>query len=121
MKAFLIFAGICLGSMLLINAKLDHSGTTGGSSSGLGFLVLLVGAILLYFVPAIISGARRCEAHNGILVVNLFLGWTFIGWVVALAWAASGKQRITARQLTEEEKRLGVILLSGAEVTDNRA
>ena len=57
---------------------------------GLALVVLL---LLVYFVPTLVSGARGCKAHGGIVVVNLFLGWTFIGWVVALAWAASGEQR----------------------------
>jgi hypothetical protein len=26
-----------------------------------------------------------------VAVINLFLGWTFIGWVVALAMAVAGK------------------------------
>jgi hypothetical protein len=24
------------------------------------------------------------------VVLNLFLGWTFVGWVVSLAWAFTG-------------------------------
>lgn len=52
--------------------------------------IVVLAAIAVYFIPAIVSKARKCKAHNGILVINLFLGWTFIGWVVALAWAASG-------------------------------
>jgi Superinfection immunity protein len=32
---------------------------------------------------------REHETVGGIFVVNLFLGWTFIGWVVALSWAMS--------------------------------
>jgi len=50
---------------------------------------ILIGSILLYFLPVIIAAVRN--HHNGwsILVVNLFLGWTIVGWVVALAWAVS--------------------------------
>lgn len=50
-------------------------------------LSLGLGALVLYFVPSIVAGSR--EHHNGsaILVLNIFLGWTFIGWVVALVWA----------------------------------
>lgn len=28
-----------------------------------------------------------------VIVINLFLGWTFIGWVVALAMAVSGEEK----------------------------
>jgi hypothetical protein len=46
--------------------------------------------LTIYFLPSGVAAHRKCKAANGIVVVNLFLGWTFVGWVVALAWAASG-------------------------------
>lgn len=42
----------------------------------------------LYLLPLIIAIGRNSKRTGGVLVVNLFLGWTLIGWVVALAWAA---------------------------------
>jgi len=48
-------------------------------------------AMIAYIMPLAVAAHRNCEATAGIAVVNIFLGWTFIGWVVALAWAASGK------------------------------
>jgi hypothetical protein len=47
-----------------------------------GILVLTI-----YFFPAIVG--RKKKNAPAILVLNLFLGWTFIGWVVALVWAVS--------------------------------
>jgi hypothetical protein len=41
-----------------------------------------------YFLPAIIAFARSKRDATAILLLNLFLGWTVIGWVVALVWAA---------------------------------
>jgi hypothetical protein len=38
-----------------------------------------------YFAPSWV--ARKKSTFSSIFVVNLFLGWTFVGWVVALAWA----------------------------------
>jgi len=56
--------------------------------------IVLVGLIaVLYFLPLWVAASRRCKAGAGIGVVNIFLGWTFIGWVVALAWAACGEQK----------------------------
>lgn len=48
-------------------------------------LILFLGGIALYFLPSII-GASKANA-GAIFALNLFLGWTFIGWVVALVWA----------------------------------
>jgi Superinfection immunity protein len=41
----------------------------------------------LYFLPAIIAAARHTHNSTGILLLNLFLGWTMIGWFVALLMA----------------------------------
>ena len=41
---------------------------------------------LLYFLPTIIA-SNRGHHVAGILLLNLFLGWTGIGWIVMLLWA----------------------------------
>jgi hypothetical protein len=43
----------------------------------------------LYFFPAIVAACRHHWNQNAIFMLNLFLGWTFIGWVVALVWACT--------------------------------
>jgi hypothetical protein len=43
--------------------------------------------IAMYFLPTLIASARNLHSRIGILMVNLFLGWTFVGWVAALIWA----------------------------------
>ena len=42
---------------------------------------------VLYFLPAIVAFARSKRDAASILVLNLLLGWTAIGWVIALVWA----------------------------------
>jgi hypothetical protein len=46
----------------------------------------LVG-LALYFLPTIIVLARRKKNVLGPILVNVLLGWTVIGWIVALIWA----------------------------------
>jgi len=41
----------------------------------------------LYFVPTIIAIARSMKNKGSTIVINIFLGWTIIGWIVALAMA----------------------------------
>lgn len=48
---------------------------------------LLVIAALLYFVPAVVARIREHQNAGAIVLLNLFLGWTLLGWVVALVWA----------------------------------
>jgi len=47
---------------------------------------------LLYFLPSIIGHHKR--SFIGIFLVNLFLGWTVIGWFVALIWACAADPSI---------------------------
>jgi hypothetical protein len=43
--------------------------------------------MFLYCLPAFVAVWRDHRNLNSIVVVNIFLGWTFVGWVIALAWA----------------------------------
>jgi hypothetical protein len=49
-----------------------------------GLVFLLLGGVL-YFLPTLI-GHKKANA-GAIFVLNLLLGWTVIGWIVALVWA----------------------------------
>lgn len=52
----------------------------------------LVFATLLYFLPTVIAIVFRHESDaSGIFLVNFFLGWTIVGWWVALIWALASK------------------------------
>ena len=50
-------------------------------------IVLLILAVVIYFLPTIIAGNRNHNNTPAIVVLNVFLGWTFLGWVIALIWA----------------------------------
>ena len=49
----------------------------------------------LYFIPTLNAYSRRHPNAGPIMIINLFLGWTIVGWVVALAWSDS--TRISSR------------------------
>lgn len=49
-------------------------------------ITLLVLAVLLYFAPTI-TAHRRCHPQReAIFATDFLLGWTFLGWCVALIW-----------------------------------
>jgi len=50
-------------------------------------MIIIVGAVFFYFLPAIVAGGRGAKNACGILLLNLFLGWMGLGWVIALIWA----------------------------------
>ena len=58
----------------------------------IGDMVLLLVLYVVYFVPTIVALARNCAKKAGIIVLNVFLGWTLIGWVLALVWAVSDSE-----------------------------
>lgn len=58
-------------------------------SEGAMFFWLFV-IVMVYFIPSMAAGKKK--RGTAVFVLNLFLGWTFIGWVVALVWALSPEQ-----------------------------
>ena len=52
------------------------------------FFPLFGFSTLMYFLPSIIALAKSKRDLLAIFLLNLFLGWSVIGWIVALVWAA---------------------------------
>jgi hypothetical protein len=52
---------------------------------------------VMYFLPSIIALARGKRDILAIFLLNLFLGWSVIGWVVALIWAAKHDVPVVVR------------------------
>ncbi|MBL4802640.1 MAG: superinfection immunity protein [Emcibacter sp.] len=51
-------------------------------------LVAMVG-FTIYFIPTIVAAIRNHPNVVAISLLNIFLGWTFLGWVGALIWSAT--------------------------------
>ncbi|WP_337964773.1 superinfection immunity protein [uncultured Flavobacterium sp.] len=52
-------------------------------------LIIVIPFLALYFLPALIALGRKKTNRTAIILLNLFLGWTFIGWIVSLVWACT--------------------------------
>lgn len=50
-----------------------------------------VAAILVYMAPSVVALRRGVTNRWSVVVVNLLLGWTVVGWAVALAMAVRDK------------------------------
>jgi hypothetical protein len=59
-----------------------------GAGAG-GAILLVVLAIGIYLIPTWVALIRHHTQKGAIFAINLFLGWTLLGWVGALAWACS--------------------------------
>lgn len=53
----------------------------------MGIFALVLLSSIVYLFP--LGGAleRRHPKTAGIAILNVLLGWTFVGWVIALIWA----------------------------------
>jgi Superinfection immunity protein len=60
------------------------------------FLIFVLPFLALHFLPTLIAGARHARNFVWILVVNVLLSWTVIGWVVALIWSLCDTPRYAA-------------------------
>lgn len=47
----------------------------------------------IYLAPFFIALARKHTSQTGIFALNLLLGWTGIGWLVAFVWACSSSRQ----------------------------
>jgi hypothetical protein len=62
--------------------------TNAPALAGLGGLILVTVLVFAYFFPTIVAAVRKVPNVGSVVVINLLLGWTLIGWAVALAMAA---------------------------------
>lgn len=44
-------------------------------------------ALFIYFIPALNGYMSKKKNASAILALNLFLGWTVLGWIIALVWS----------------------------------
>ena len=45
---------------------------------------------ICYLLPTLIGFVRRHNSYIAIGILNLLLGWTIIGWIIALIWSFTG-------------------------------
>ncbi len=58
------------------------------------FMVLFGGMVLLInFIPAIVAANRKHQQLAPLFIINLFFGWTVLGWVLCFAWAFAAKPK----------------------------
>jgi hypothetical protein len=72
---------------LFIKAIALITGVIAPMTHGVWIVLVIAVGLCLYFVPSMV-GFRKTDAV-AIFVFNFFLGWTFVGWVLALVWACT--------------------------------
>lgn len=83
-----ILFGICFSSWLaIIYGSYMKNSLVLSIAMLIGCITLLVASLLLYFIPTIVAVKRKHLQKIPIILINILLGWSLIGWIVALIWA----------------------------------
>lgn len=53
----------------------------------ISIVIISIIFLAIYIIPTIVANIRKHSQKTQILILNIFLGWSFIGWVIALIWA----------------------------------
>jgi Superinfection immunity protein len=70
----------------MVHAFLAQSSENTAAGAGAGIILMLI-AFGFYFLPTFIAAGRHHHNTGAIFIIDLLLGWTLLGWAVALAWA----------------------------------
>ncbi len=64
----------------------------------IGLILLIIPALAVYFVPTIVAIVRHARNVMGIVLLNIFGGWTFVGWIIALVWSLCDERQASSRR-----------------------
>jgi hypothetical protein len=71
----------------------EKTETTDSSASVVVTLFCLAIFLFFYFIPTIIALVREHHQSLAIFILNFMLGWSGLGWVLALIWACTAVNR----------------------------
>ena len=64
---------------------------------GPGNLIGLIVIAALFLIPTIVAFIRHQPNKWAILAMNILLGWTVVGWIVALIWSLTAPKQNTGQ------------------------
>jgi hypothetical protein len=96
-----IIAVAAVAAVAVVAALAIITGNGNRIGSAIGSVVFMLVLVAAYFIPTIVAAQRGIPNAGPVAIINLFLGWTFIGWVVALAMAVAGERPSTQRRVPD--------------------
>lgn len=64
--------------------------TTADTSNPVVTIIFLIVGGFVYVLPILVARSRKTVNKGAVAVVAVLLGWTCLGWIIALAMAAGG-------------------------------
>ena len=86
----LFLAAVVVATFAVIVIAMGLAHNTDAILAPARMLMFLVG-VAIYASPSALAVHRACKATAWIISLNILLGWTVLGWLIALGWAAWGK------------------------------
>ena len=59
-------------------------------------LIIILILLVVYFLPTIVALNRSHKSTGAIFFLNLLLGCTLLGWVVAFVWSFTNPTQVVA-------------------------
>lgn len=90
MKTVVFLCALVLAAAATVAVNHLLSVLLAGYTPDLRWVVLAIVVVPpLYFLPAVLAASKRHAHAAALFFVDLALGWTGIGWLACLVWAAS--------------------------------
>jgi Superinfection immunity protein len=67
--------------------------------------VVMLAVMAIYFLPALIADERKRPDTLMLALFNFALGWTLVGWAMALYWALQPVKQVDGAQLAITTRR----------------
>jgi hypothetical protein len=60
--------------------------------------IMALTGLAMYFLPTIVAMARKHRQLPAIALLNIFLGWTVLFWILSLVWALTSPAQVVVIQ-----------------------
>ena len=67
--------------------------------------LVLVIFLFVYLIPSIVAYYRGHRNIFPILILNIFIGWTYLGWVVSLAMSATDNIDLSIKEKRQPKRK----------------
>lgn len=74
------------------------------NGSDVTFFIVLIFLVIIYFLPTLIANGNRKRNAEAIAILNLLLGWTVLGWLVALIWGCTKDAKPVTKEIIMKPK-----------------
>jgi hypothetical protein len=78
---------VVLGLVIVFTASALAEANGWNSDRVFPYTLLFLAGVAIYFAPTFIAHKKHHRNLTALTCLNIFAGWTLIGWVAALVWA----------------------------------